>query len=169
MREFLSTATWRVLNDLDAERAELAATTNRSDPFLVTECLDRIMVELAALAGLVMESMVRGPGWRFLDLGRRLERAVLLLGVIEATPLSVRGTLPNRCTNLCSAPTRAWWPIGAGIAVTSDSMRSRTCSFTTTPTRSLAFQLDRINEHLASLPWNPMRRSIEVLTLRGAG
>ncbi len=85
VREFLSTATWQVINGLDNERSLLAVTTDQSDPFLITECLDRIMVDLAALAGLVMESMVRGPGWRFLDLGRRLERAVLLLGVIEAT------------------------------------------------------------------------------------
>ncbi len=91
VREFLSTATWRVLNELDNERSLLSLTTDRSDPFLVTECLDRIMVDLAALAGLVMESMVRGPGWRFLDLGRRLERAVLLLGVIEATPVGPAG------------------------------------------------------------------------------
>ncbi len=61
VREFLSTATWTVLNGLDVEGSVLSQITDSSDPFLVTECLDRIMVDLAALAGLVMESMVRGP------------------------------------------------------------------------------------------------------------
>ena len=31
-----------------------------------------------------MESTVRGPAWRFLDLARRLERAIALLGSVEA-------------------------------------------------------------------------------------
>ena len=31
---------------------------------------------LSAFSGLVMESMTRGDGWRFLDIGRRLERAI---------------------------------------------------------------------------------------------
>ena len=137
VREFLSTATWRVLNGLDAERSVLSSTTDRSDPFLVTECLDRIMVDLAALAGLVMESMVRGPGWRFLDLGRRLERAVLLLGVIEATlsdPPADDVAQPVYDLVL-GAPARAWSPTAAGTAATCVWRRSKTCWCTTTPTR----------------------------------
>ena len=53
--------------------------------FATAEALDGVLVPLAALAGLSNESMVRGPGWRFLDLGRRLERALLVLGMVEAT------------------------------------------------------------------------------------
>ena len=37
----------------------------------------RDLVErFSALSGLVGEDMVRGPAWRFLDIGRRLERAM---------------------------------------------------------------------------------------------
>jgi uncharacterized alpha-E superfamily protein len=36
---------------------------------------DRILTELAALAGMGMENTTRGPAWRFLDLGRRIERS----------------------------------------------------------------------------------------------
>ena len=39
-----------------------------------------MLVDLAALAGLATESTVRGPAWRFLDIGRRLERSLAVLG-----------------------------------------------------------------------------------------
>ena len=157
VREFLSTATWRVLNGLDAERAILASTTDRSDPFLVTECLDRIMVDLAALAGLVMESMVRGPGWRFLDLGRRLERAVLLLGVIEATLSDPPGddvAQPVYDLVLGASESLVAYRRRYRSDVRIDAIEDLLVHDDSNP-RSLVFQLDRINEHLAALPWNP--------------
>jgi uncharacterized alpha-E superfamily protein len=157
VREFLSTATWRLLNELDNERLALSTTTSSSDPFLIAESLDHIAVDLAALAGLVMESMVRGPGWRFLDLGRRLERAVLLLGVIEAV--------------LCDAPdddvAQPVYDLVLGASESLVAYRRRYRSdvridaiedllvHDDSNPRSLVFQLDRINEHLAALPWNP--------------
>ncbi|MEY2580702.1 MAG: hypothetical protein QOE09_551 [Ilumatobacteraceae bacterium] len=157
VREFLSTATWRVLNGLDAERSVLSATNDRSDPFLVTECLDRIMVDLAALAGLVMESMVRGPGWRFLDLGRRLERAVLLLGVIEATlsdPPADDIAQPVYDLVLGASESLVAYRRRYRSDVRIDAIEDLLIHDDTNP-RSLAFQLDRVNEHLAALPWNP--------------
>ena len=157
VREFLSTATWRVLNGLDVERSILASTTDRSDPFLVTECLDRIMVDLAALAGLVMESMVRGPGWRFLDLGRRLERAVLLLGVIEATLSDPPGddvAQPVYDLVLGASESLVAYRRRYRSDVRIDAIEDLLVHDDSNP-RSLVFQLDRINEHLAALPWNP--------------
>lgn len=157
VREFLSTATWRVLNELDTERSVLSSITDASDLFLVTECLDRIMVDLAALAGLVMESMVRGPGWRFLDLGRRLERAVLLLGIIEAALSDEPGDdVAQPVYDLV---------LGASESLVAYRRRYRSdvrlaaiedlLVHDDSNPRSLVFQLDRINEHLAALPWNP--------------
>ena len=157
VREFLSTATWRVLNSLDSERQVLTATTHRSDPFLVTESLDRIMVQLAALAGLVMESMVRGPGWRFLDLGRRLERAVLLLGMIEATlgdPPDDDVAQPVYELVLAISESLVAYRRRYRSDLRLDAIQELLVHDDTNP-RSLAFQLDRINEHLAALPWNP--------------
>jgi uncharacterized alpha-E superfamily protein len=157
VREFLSTATWRVLNGLDAERSILSTTPETSDPFLVTECLDRIMVDLAALAGLVMESMVRGPGWRFLDLGRRLERAVLLLGVIEASLSDPPGddvAQPVYDLVLGSSESLVAYRRRYRSDVRIDAIEDLLVHDDSNP-RSLAFQLDRINEHLAALPWNP--------------
>lgn len=48
------------------------------------EHLGDINLRLAAFSGLTMESMTRSPGWRFLDMGRRLERGILVLEGLRA-------------------------------------------------------------------------------------
>ncbi|MCX5660138.1 MAG: circularly permuted type 2 ATP-grasp protein [Planctomycetota bacterium] len=47
--------------------------------------LDRLIVHLTALAGLIAESMTRGQGWTFLDMGKRLERAMQISQLIRFT------------------------------------------------------------------------------------
>jgi uncharacterized alpha-E superfamily protein len=48
---------------------------------------------LAAFNGMVMENMTRGYGWRFLDMGRRLERLRTIIQLIQQ--LAVRGDPEN--------------------------------------------------------------------------
>ena len=43
------------------------------------------MQSLLALSGLAAESMVRDPGWRFMDAGRRIERGQQLAALLRAT------------------------------------------------------------------------------------
>jgi uncharacterized alpha-E superfamily protein len=82
LKERLSSDTWRVLNQLDKE-------FQRSQPpgsvrlLAEIELLDRSVMTLSAFAGLMMESMTRGPGWRFLDIGRRLERALQMVDLLK--------------------------------------------------------------------------------------
>ena len=46
--------------------------------------LDGAIVTLSAFAGLVMENTTRGPGWHFLEIGRRLERARYMAELLQA-------------------------------------------------------------------------------------
>jgi uncharacterized circularly permuted ATP-grasp superfamily protein/uncharacterized alpha-E superfamily protein len=73
VRDQISLDTWRVLSQLDQSLALLAA---RGEPPLgdVLDVLSGVILSLAALSGLGMESMTRGQGWRFTDMGRRIER-----------------------------------------------------------------------------------------------
>ena len=48
----------------------------------VRDDIQRLLGDLAAVAGLAQETMVRGPGWYLLDAGRRIERALALLDVL---------------------------------------------------------------------------------------
>jgi len=84
VRDRLSADTFRVLGALgdEAIRAEVLAENHSLGT--LTAFLDRIISSLSALSGLAMESMTRGHGWRFLDMGRRLERALQLLTLLRA-------------------------------------------------------------------------------------
>ena len=84
VRDRLSADTFRVLGALgeEATRAEDLATSQSIGSF--TAFLDRVITSLSALSGLAMESMTRGHGWRFLDMGRRLERALQLVSLLRA-------------------------------------------------------------------------------------
>lgn len=69
LRERLSEDAWRTLNRLEGE-------LDRPDKSIL-ETLESTLLYLASFAGFVSESMTRGQGFRFLELGRRIERASL--------------------------------------------------------------------------------------------
>ncbi|HKY13510.1 MAG TPA: circularly permuted type 2 ATP-grasp protein [Microthrixaceae bacterium] len=82
VRDQLSIDTWLVIGGLDrALRAPgLDGSLDSASPALA-----RVMQGLLALAGLSAESLVRDPGWHFLEAGRRIERAVHLCSLLTAT------------------------------------------------------------------------------------
>ena len=77
VREFLSVTAGRVLSHL----AELRSSLQRH--VTVVDDLDAVLADFAALAGLWQESTVRGPAWRIGDTGRRLERCLVVLDLLE--------------------------------------------------------------------------------------
>ena len=78
VREYLSVTTGRVL----AHLAELRSVLQRH--LTVVDDLDAVLADFAALAGLWQESTVRGPAWLIGDTGRRLERCLVVLDLVEA-------------------------------------------------------------------------------------
>jgi len=75
------------------EREIRALRTSGPDHIMVVQhSLGRIMQGLLALSGLFGEGMVRDPGWRFMDAGRRLERGQQLLALLKATVTRERST-----------------------------------------------------------------------------
>lgn len=77
-RDRLSDDTWRVISTL---REQLGQPETLSDTL---ERLEQVVIVLSAFAGLCAESMSRSQGWRFLDMGRRLERALFTIRLLEA-------------------------------------------------------------------------------------
>ncbi len=80
VRDRLSIDTWRILNLL---QQDMRLRQGRIQFEEVLVHLNRIITDLAAFSGMEMENMTRGHGWRFLNLGRRLERSVNLVGVLR--------------------------------------------------------------------------------------
>ncbi len=85
VRDQLSNDTWLVIGNLDREILELRVLPSETRSSAALGALSRSMQSLLAFAGLQNESMVRDPGWHFLDAGRRLERAMHLASLIRAT------------------------------------------------------------------------------------
>jgi uncharacterized circularly permuted ATP-grasp superfamily protein/uncharacterized alpha-E superfamily protein len=84
VRDRLSLDTWRTIHILTS--AQDLPTPD--EPFEVPAArsyLDGLVRRAAALSGLTAENMTRGPNYLFLDMGRRLERAMHLAWLLRQT------------------------------------------------------------------------------------
>lgn len=82
-RELLSVEVWDGLGRLREAMTELSGRELHADIGWVRDQLDRMLGDLASVAGVVHESMVYGPGWHLLDAGRRIERAHQLVSLLD--------------------------------------------------------------------------------------
>lgn len=73
----LSDDAWRAINRLDHELAQVRSLSE------MLESLERLIIGLASVNGLNTESMARGHGFRFMEIGRRLERALYTLSLLR--------------------------------------------------------------------------------------
>jgi uncharacterized circularly permuted ATP-grasp superfamily protein/uncharacterized alpha-E superfamily protein len=151
LRDRISADAWRVLNQLDQQ----LSSPPPPEPLRISGAqavLDQAITTLSAFSGLVMESMTRGDGWRFLDIGRRLERAAQMVDLI-------RHGLGYEC-NTDSGQLE----VLLEIADSSITYRSRYLTsmqadlvldlllLDEANPRSVAYQLARLREHVDQLP-----------------
>ena len=90
VRDLISLDMWRVVNTLSelTDGVMLEPTAAEDDGPTAADVLDllnRTVITLAAFGGLASESMTRGEGWRFLDMGRKLERSLHTIALLRAT------------------------------------------------------------------------------------
>jgi uncharacterized circularly permuted ATP-grasp superfamily protein/uncharacterized alpha-E superfamily protein len=143
LRERLASEFWRLLSrPLEVSDAQQAETMLEH----ITDLIDRF----SALSGLAAENMVRGHGWNFHDMGRRIERAVhtcrLLMGFARDDASSDDLTV---LLDLCDSQISYRMRYLGGLSL--NLIRDMLALEPHNP-RSLAFQIDRIVEHLATLP-----------------
>ena len=102
VRDRWSTDTWRVMNSIE----NLCTTLEKSMPedrdtraqiltdLMLQEAelasLDQLIIFLSALSGLNAESMTQTIGWISLDIGRRIERALLLIVLCRSSLVAVK-------------------------------------------------------------------------------
>ncbi|HWP07145.1 MAG TPA: circularly permuted type 2 ATP-grasp protein [Polyangiaceae bacterium] len=148
-RDRLSADTWRILTQLHDQvlEFELRQRLELQDGL---ESLNRLVLGFSAYSGLVMENTTHGPGWRFADLGRRIERAFHVTRLLRSTlvaadaPASFEGTLEVADSTITYRSRYrgllAFEPV-VDLVLTDE-----------TNPRSVAFQLAAIHEHLSHLP-----------------
>lgn len=82
LRDRISADAWRILNQLDLQ----LSSPPPPEPIRISgaqSLLDQAITTLSAFSGIVMDSMTHGDGWRFLDIGRRMERAAQIVDLIR--------------------------------------------------------------------------------------
>ena len=116
--------------------------------------LDNLVTALTAFAGLTLENMTRGRSWRFLDMGRRLERALQITRLLQSTLVQVANEddqvllSDSLLTIVDSLMTyRRRYRYGIKIPELLELV-----IYDENNPRSLAYQLSRIEEHVAHLP-----------------
>ena len=148
MRERLSADFWSLLRSLEQSLAA-GATSPHSE----VEALQQVeggLQKLAALSGLVHENMNRTAGWRFLELGRRIERGINTCRIARAlahdgSDLDDLDLLLDLADSQITY--RARYLVGLAHRPVLDMVILDPFN-----TRSLAFQVVAIKEHLSMLP-----------------
>jgi uncharacterized circularly permuted ATP-grasp superfamily protein/uncharacterized alpha-E superfamily protein len=152
VRASLSSDTLRIVSQFGAAHTSAWGYASTGEALAV---LNRCIGTLAALRGIEMENITRGPGWHFLGLGRRIERSIQLVDLFRAiiVPLSPR----------------TWPTLEMLLEVADSSMTYRSRYFTVLQAapvldllmneeanpRSLAFQLQDLMEHCRCLSERP--------------
>lgn len=144
VRDRLSLDSSRVINQLEHFTKDLTA-----DPL---EQLENTLFTLSAFSGLAMESMTRGLGWRFMDMGRRLERAMSRTRLVRIGLPMVCGDAHNTLRALLEISDsnmtyRARYRSAFQVPPVLDLLLSDESN-----PKSLAFQFVMLAEHVEQLP-----------------
>jgi uncharacterized circularly permuted ATP-grasp superfamily protein/uncharacterized alpha-E superfamily protein len=148
IRDRFSPDAWRAINDL----ATIVAMplTSGANESAITERVEAALRIIGSLSGLAQENMTRLAGWRFLELGRRIERAILTGRLIRCFALvrAAEGSLDVLLELADSQITyRQRYVMVAATAPVIDLVM-----LDPNNPRSMAFQLDCIEAHLSALP-----------------
>jgi len=146
LRDRFSGDTWRILRQMTVE---FPATPIHFTPGAGLAILHRLIFLLAAFSGMEMENMTRGHAWRFLEIGRRVERASNLAAMLRAavTMGGADALVPvleysdSTMTYRRRYFARPDWPSTLDLLLGDASNP-----------RSFAFQLNAMGRHLIELP-----------------
>lgn len=149
-RERLSLDTWRALANLSGH---LTAPPLQGIGGLeeAGRLFNRLTASLLAISGLAQESMTRGPGWRFMDLGRRIERAMRGLDLLEAVAIAAPDDLVSTLDLILDITDSRMTYRSRYLGMTSFEPTLDLVLADETNPRSLAFQVARLMEHVDCL------------------
>lgn len=148
IRDRFSPDGWMALHDLSQTASRFAERVRPGDD--AARAVTALLRKLAGFSGLLHENMYRSTGWRFLEIGRRIERGIQqaeLLGLLfrEEWPT---GLLPALLEIADSTMThRSRYGVNAGPANVMDLLALDAAN-----PRSVMFQVDVLKAELAQLP-----------------
>jgi uncharacterized circularly permuted ATP-grasp superfamily protein/uncharacterized alpha-E superfamily protein len=151
LRDRISADAWQILNHFEQE----FSTPAPPEPLRIsaaTNLLDHFIITLSAFSGLVMESMTRGHGWRFLDIGRRLERAIQIIDLIRYGLGYQPATDSGQMEVLLEIADSSLTYRSRYLTSMQENLVIDLLLLDEANPRSAAFQLARLREHIDQLP-----------------
>jgi len=148
IRERLSQDIWQILGELQ-QQLTLPVSPAASEAELIDRA-EGALHALAALSGLIQENFNRVAGWSFLDIGRRVERGISTCTLAHLFA-ERDGTIENLEVLLDLIDSQITYRSRYLVGVALAPVRDMALLDPNNP-RSVAFQVARINNHLANLP-----------------
>ena len=151
VRDRLSIDGWKILGRLLRE-VQQSQKVRRAALGDLAGLLGRAIVDLAAFGGIAAESMTRSQSWRFMEFGRRLERALHMITLVKSFLASGDcDRIPLLETLLQVADSqmtyRSRYLANLRLAPVLDLLLTDE-----TNPRSLAYQVAAIEDHVSNLP-----------------
>src|SRR5579862_8637427 len=151
LRDRISIDAWRVLQGIEREVSRFQV--DPADPCSgVPDLLDGLVASFSAFAGMAMDSMTRGEGWQFLDLGHRLERAISVSRLLRDTLVDTaedESPLLEAVLEICDSSIT--YRRRYLTRLEAHALADLLLADETNP-RAVAYQAARVVEHLDSLP-----------------
>jgi uncharacterized circularly permuted ATP-grasp superfamily protein/uncharacterized alpha-E superfamily protein len=149
VRDRTSNDLWRALTEL--ERAVFSGSGAWSAAETIA-ILNRVLMLSASFKGIARENMTRSQGWRFLDIGQRLERALALCVFLQQTLRSPEAAHPSLLESVLEVADstityRSRYNLLPNLMAVYDLVL-----LDDTSPRSLVFQLLQLQKHLERLP-----------------
>jgi hypothetical protein len=148
VRDRFSMDGWTALNELaESARLELA---NIAPGYATARSLGLLLRQITGFSGLVHDNMYRFEGWRFLSLGRSIERAGMLAGMLAwfADDAAPEGAFDFAVEVGDSVLThRRLYAVASSRATVVDLLGCDADN-----PRSIHYQLSELREHVAVLP-----------------
>ena len=160
LRDRMSADNWRTLNRLAADPVFQRGLSPSMRLPLALAWLDRAVTSMMTLSGFVLDGMTRSVGWRFLSIGRRIERLSHLCLTLQVATQEGRAHGLDWLLDLCDSTgtyrsryivAPEWMPV-LDILLRDD-----------TNPRSVAFQVKGLAEYIAKLELSHGRFASDVL------
>jgi uncharacterized alpha-E superfamily protein len=149
VRDRTSNDVWRALSQLEEAVSLEMSDWSAGDAIGL---LNRVLLLSASFKGIARENMTRAQGWRFLDMGQRVERSVALCTFLAEALVCPDAAYPSQLESVLEVADstltyRSRYNLLPNLMAVYDLVL-----LDDTNPRSLLFQLREIEEHLSHLP-----------------
>lgn len=160
VRDRISQEMWRSIDRLSHRFGEAVQQSESDASVDMMVLIDDTLADLSAFTGLVDDGMTRALGWRFLDLGRRIERCWLTASLLRSffcdhpgDDIDTLEAILNVTDSLITYRSRYLADFQPPVVI------DLLLTDTTNP-RSVIYQLQQVSEHLEAMPAEATRATL---------